>query len=1120
MEKSRAGGSQRLLSQTIPKIFRTGTKSNMAPTPSRASSPAVPEKEDIADTSLLPIMPADPMNPSVLYRSIQLMFKAGLSKAVADFSKQVGNLGNKVSEIEIRADDLAEAIEADRTLITDHTDKLELPEFKIEDLENLSHKANVRSLPEGPTALLPSHGVSMSRFSADRMFALNFNPTSLTIFPLTLHLQLMAQKAFIRGKIISMASHLKRDQTKAQATLENKLARLAVAHQLNPSMYLLWALCTTRLQLDAVLSDGTEKALCWTQTTYYKWANKPDRLLASMLVTLCSLVAHAGCLIVNKTKSEILFCNTPPQICGFLLVAFPKTIFAPPLFVFGDELDAYIKTEGAWMVGRERAIYTKANDLECAKMCDAEQKFTCRSFLYSTKNQFCVTLMDNQKSSLVHRRNDIALYEKKIYLENCFTGDGKNYRGTESKTRSGKTCQDWTATTPHTPNYTPTNFPDAGLDANFCRNPDGDPNGPWCYTTDPNQRFEFCDITQCEEECFHCNGENYRGEISKTKSGLQCQAWDSQKPHAHGYKPESIPEKNLINNYCRNPDGEPRPWCFTTDPNTRWEFCNIPRCTSNTQASPPGLQCLSGNGESYTGNIAITVSGKTCQSWSSQEPHGHARTPDNYPCKNLEKNYCRNPDGESMPWCYTTDKSTRWEYCNIPSCGATPVVKPAPTATAAVSECYTGNGETYRGTTYLTISGKRCQEWSSMVPHTHGKTPDKYPNANLERNYCRNPDNDKSPWCYTTDPSVRWEYCNLKKCTETSDIEQQTVKTTKITMVSSSPDCMIGKGQDYRGTKSVTVKGYTCQSWKSQTPHAHASFTPETHPNSDLDNNYCRNPDGDINGPWCFITTPGPVTWDYCDIPTCASTEIECGKPKRGQRKCFGRIVGGCEAIPHSWPWQISLRTSYNLHFCGGTLIDRQWVLTAAHCLERSSRPSSYKIQLGIHKEQSTEASKQIRDVEKLFLEPTKADIALLKLKSPALITDEVLPACLPPHNFMVPDKSECYVTGWGETQGTGKEGVLKEAGFPVIENKACNSPEYLNGRVTSRELCAGNIQGGVDSCQGDSGGPLVCFDGEKYIIQGVTSWGLGCAQPMKPGVYARVSMFIPWIEKTMKDNS
>lgn len=153
------------------------------------------------------------------------------------------------------------------------------------------------------------------------------------------------------------------------------------------------------------------------------------------------------------------------------------------------------------------------------------------------------------------------------------------------------------------------------------------------------------------------------------------------------------------------------------------------------------------------------------------------------------------------------------------------------------------------------------------------------------------------------------------------------------------------------------------------------------------------------------------------------------------------------------------------------------------------------------------------------MLEPSGADIALLKLQSPALINDKVLPACLPDKDYVVPSGTECYVTGWGETQGTGGEGILKETGFPVIENKICNRPSYLNGRVRNHEMCAGNIEGGTDSCQGDSGGPLVCNAQSRYVLQGVTSWGLGCANAMKPGVYARVSKFIDWIEATIEAN-
>ncbi|XP_036066966.1 plasminogen-like [Oryzias melastigma] len=108
--------------------------------------------------------------------------------------------------------------------------------------------------------------------------------------------------------------------------------------------------------------------------------------------------------------------------------------------------------------------------------------------------------------------------------------------------------------------------------------------------------------------------------------------------------------------------------------------------------------------------------------------------------------------------------------------------------------------------------------------------------------------------------------------------------------------------------------------------------------------------------------------------------DLTCGTPVYKPRRCFGRIVGGCQSRPHSWPWQISLRTSSGIHFCGGTLIDPQWVLTAKHCLERSSQPSAYKVLMGIHKERATETTKQERRLEKIVQAPAGVDIALLKL--------------------------------------------------------------------------------------------------------------------------------------------
>uniref|UniRef100_A0A8C3NN91 PLMN protein n=1 Tax=Geospiza parvula TaxID=87175 RepID=A0A8C3NN91_GEOPR len=738
-----------------------------------------------------------------------------------------------------------------------------------------------------------------------------------------------------------------------------------------------------------------------------------------------------------------------------------------------------------------KQVYRANSDEECAEKCETEEKFPCRAFLFTSKDQQCLTLTENTKTAMIFRRANAVLYEKRIYLLECKEGNGVDYRGTEAKTQKGVKCQKWADNAPHKPNYTPEKYPKAGLEENYCRNPDKDEKGPWCYTTDPDTRFDYCNIPECEVECMHCSGENYHGVVATTTSGLECQRWDSQEPHSHGYLPENFPEKDLKNNYCRNPDGEPRPWCFTTSPTKRWEYCDIPRCTTPPPPPAPGRQCLSGRGEDYRGTISVTESGNTCQHWSSQSPHRHARTPENYPCQGLDENYCRNPDGEKRPWCYTTNTTARWEYCNIPSCDSAKPEAPAvdvPEQAEVTEECYQGNGVTYRGTASFTRSGKKCQAWSSMSPHRHNKTAENFPNAGLSQNYCRNPDADSRPWCYTTDPSVRWEYCDLKKC---DDQGLQTVPKPPQTAEETNPECIIENGVDYRGTVAKTARGRTCQEWSSQRPHSHDYFTPTTHPRAGLEKNYCRNPDGDVNGPWCYTTDPRKA-WEYCDIPKCPPPQYECGKSKFRPKLCAQRIVAGCYSPLH-------------------------WTLHA-------KKPAAYKVYLGLHRELATEPSVQIRDVEKLFKEPRRADIALLKLSSECIVHTMLILLLIHILIFVCCeyDKYLCYLFFFHLIficKGTPGQGYLKETGFPVIENKICNRPEFLNGRVKKHELCAGNIHGGTDTCQGDSGGPLVCLDQDKFVQHGVTSWGLGCAQPMKPGVYVRVSNYIPWIKSVMESN-
>uniref|UniRef100_A0A4W3H005 Plasminogen n=1 Tax=Callorhinchus milii TaxID=7868 RepID=A0A4W3H005_CALMI len=776
----------------------------------------------------------------------------------------------------------------------------------------------------------------------------------------------------------------------------------------------------------------------------------------------------------------------------------------PPLSDLHSEYD---KTEGAWIYSTIKSTYVQLSVEECAAKCSRETTFICRAFLFTQKENECLITADNSKTTQLLRRTNTVLYEKKDFLLECRRGSGFTYRGTKSQTVSGITCQKWSSSTPHVPRYKPNNFPYAGLEANFCRNPDNDTGGPWCYTQDPKKRWEYCRLPECEDTCMYCSGENYRGQVSQTEDGVKCQAWNSQVPHRHGYNPSFFADKYLQENYCRNPDGEPRPWCFTTALDRRWAFCNIKRCSGEPPSIEIETKCYTERGQLYRGNISTTRSGKTCQHWDSKDPHVHSRTHRNYPCRGLESNYCRNPDSEKEPWCYTTDASTRWEYCQVPKCGNQTRDSPP--------ECYNGTGVDYRGTVSMTISGKRCQAWESMKPHRHLKTPKNFPNSGLEDNLCRNPDRDRAPWCFTTDPSTRWEFCNIKKCLSVVILPSRPPPSNRPS-VAPEKECIIGNGVTYRGSRSITSSGRTCQEWSSMTPHIHVTFTPEVNPNKGLEGNHCRNPDNDANGPWCY-TTDREKKYDYCDdIPQC-ELSTKCGKPAIEPKNCYGRIVGGCVSNPYSWPWQVSVRTGYGFHFCGGTLIAPKWVLTARHCLKRSTRPSAYRIYLGIYKEDSDERSKQIRDVDKLVMGPDNSDIALVRLSRPAILNDKVSVVCLPEKDYIVPSGTGCFVTGWGETQGTGGDKYLKETGFPVFDNKICNRPEFLNGVVTSKELCAGDIDGGHDTCQGDSGGPLVCPDSSKrYVLQGVTSWGYGCARRMKPGIYVRVSSFIDWIESTI----
>ena len=245
-------------------------------------------------------------------------------------------------------------------------------------------------------------------------------------------------------------------------------------------------------------------------------------------------------------------------------------------------------------------------------------------------------------------------------------------------------------------------------------------------------------------------------------------------------------------------------------------------------------------------------------------------------------------------------------------------------------------------------------------------------------------------------------------------------------------------------------------------------------------------------------------------------------------------IVGGEETEPGAWPWQVTvIRPSlvgtgpnyYPAHWCGGSLIAENWVLTAAHCVS-GVLPSQRDIVAGVHDLDNPEAGHQRRSVSQIIVhedyDPFTADndLALLRLSTPVVLGAgsglTVGLVTLVDANIGSLNGITSTVTGWGNLLGQPFPGgldypdTLHQVEVPIISNALCAGS--YPGEITGHMLCAGYAEGGKDSCQGDSGGPLLVADGAGWAQAGIVSWGDGCAAPDAPGVYTRVSDYIDWI--------
>ncbi|KAK8402397.1 hypothetical protein O3P69_000666 [Scylla paramamosain] len=240
------------------------------------------------------------------------------------------------------------------------------------------------------------------------------------------------------------------------------------------------------------------------------------------------------------------------------------------------------------------------------------------------------------------------------------------------------------------------------------------------------------------------------------------------------------------------------------------------------------------------------------------------------------------------------------------------------------------------------------------------------------------------------------------------------------------------------------------------------------------------------------------------------------GAPSRKPtfRRGLNRIVGGEDTHHGEIQYQLSLQdTSYSepWHFCGGTLYNEHWGITACHCLQYDvDNPGIVQAVAGEYTLEANDGSEQAARLDEIILHPyfdtslLVNDVALIHFQQTMVYDDYVNPIALQQEKELV--GVDCTVTGWGAlSEGGSAATVLQKVHVPTMSDEQCRISYYI---IEDSMICAGYPEGGKDACQGDSGGPMVC----NGYLTGIVSWSYGCARPNYPGVYTEVAYFVDWI--------
>ncbi|KAF5274388.1 hypothetical protein FQA39_LY07268 [Lamprigera yunnana] len=356
-------------------------------------------------------------------------------------------------------------------------------------------------------------------------------------------------------------------------------------------------------------------------------------------------------------------------------------------------------------------------------------------------------------------------------------------------------------------------------------------------------------------------GLEYKGYQTKTESGVRCQPWATENPiHKveQNFSDSAFPDfsKRLAKNFCRNPNKDLKgPWCYTMNYDLIYDTCGIPICSfTECRVTGPGIE--------YSGTHNYGASERKCLKWKKKRNKVKFKNSfikidkfnaDRFPDKDFDdvKKYCRNPDGNiGGPWCFVENEETNdieQEFCDV----------------SDVYLCLE-----YKGYQTKTESGVRCQPWATENPihkveqnFSDSAFPDF--SKRLAKNFCRNPNKDlKGPWCYTMNYDLIYDTCGIPICSFT--------------------ECRVtGPGIEYSGTHNYGASERKCLKWKKKRNKVKFKnsfikidkFNADRFPDKDFDDvkKYCRNPDGNIGGPWCFVENEetNDIEQEFCDVPFC-----------------------------------------------------------------------------------------------------------------------------------------------------------------------------------------------------------------------------------------------------------